>query len=84
MYDVYAYWNVQQLVAISPDGTRFAYNASGRLRVRSLGEAESRAITDVVVDGDIVVENRRLVRVDQQEIEARVRATTSTWGGGGA
>ncbi len=43
----------------------------------------ARAITDVVVEGDIVVENRRLVRVDQQEIEARVRATTSTWGGGG-
>ena len=43
----------------------------------------ARAITDVVVDGDIVVENRRLVRVDQQEIEARVRATTSTWGGQG-
>ena len=43
----------------------------------------ARAITDVVVDGDIVVENRRLVRVDQQEIEARVRQTTSTWGGGG-
>ena len=44
----------------------------------------ARAITDVVVDGDIVVENRRLVRVDQQEIEARVRATTSTWGSSGA
>jgi 5-methylthioadenosine/S-adenosylhomocysteine deaminase len=40
----------------------------------------ARAITDVVVDGDIVVENRRLVRVDQQEIEARVRATTGGWG----
>jgi eukaryotic-like serine/threonine-protein kinase len=38
---------VQQLVAISPDGNRIAYNASGRLRVRSLGEVESRAITDV-------------------------------------
>jgi len=38
---------VQQLVAISPDGTKIAYNASGRLRVRSLGEVESRAITDV-------------------------------------
>ena len=37
---------VQQLVAISPDGNRIAYNAGGRLRVRSLGEAESRAITD--------------------------------------
>jgi 5-methylthioadenosine/S-adenosylhomocysteine deaminase len=44
----------------------------------------ARAITDVVVDGTIVVENRRLVRVDQQEIEARVRQTTSTWGGGGS
>ena len=37
---------VQQLVAISPDGTRIAYNAGGRLRVRSLGEVESRALTD--------------------------------------
>jgi eukaryotic-like serine/threonine-protein kinase len=37
---------VQQLVAISPDGTTIAYNASGRLRVRSLGDAESRAITE--------------------------------------
>lgn len=43
----------------------------------------ARAITDVVVDGDIVVENRRLVRVDQQEIEARVRQTTRSWGGSG-
>lgn len=40
----------------------------------------ARAITDVVVDGTIVVENRRLVRVDQQEIAARVRATTGHWG----
>jgi Tol biopolymer transport system component len=38
---------VQQLVAVSPDGTRIAYNAGGRLRVRALGEVESRAITDV-------------------------------------
>ena len=37
---------VQQLVAISPDGTRIAYNANGRLRVRALGELESRALTD--------------------------------------
>src|SRR6185369_8814201 len=35
---------VQQLVAVSPDGTRIAYNAGGRLRVRSLAEAESRAL----------------------------------------
>ena len=40
----------------------------------------ARAITDVVVDGTCVVENRRLVRVDQQEIETRVRATTGSWG----
>jgi 5-methylthioadenosine/S-adenosylhomocysteine deaminase len=40
----------------------------------------ARAITDVVVDGTVVVENRRLVRVDQQEIAARVRATTGDWG----
>jgi Tol biopolymer transport system component len=37
---------VQQLVAISPDGMRIAYNAGGRLRVRSLGDPESRALTD--------------------------------------
>jgi len=39
----------------------------------------ARAITDVVVDGTVVVENRRLVRVDHQEIAARVRATTGDW-----
>ncbi len=39
----------------------------------------ARAICDVVVDGDIVVENRRLVRLDQQEIQARVRALTGAW-----
>jgi eukaryotic-like serine/threonine-protein kinase len=38
---------VQQLVAISPDGTRIAYNAGGRLHVRALHEEASRAITDV-------------------------------------
>ncbi len=37
---------VQQLVAISPDGNRIAYNAGGRLRIRSLSEMESRGITD--------------------------------------
>jgi 5-methylthioadenosine/S-adenosylhomocysteine deaminase len=42
----------------------------------------ARAITDVVVDGVVVVENRRLVRVDQEEIAARVRATTAGWGRG--
>jgi 5-methylthioadenosine/S-adenosylhomocysteine deaminase len=40
----------------------------------------ARAITDVVVDGTSVVENRRLARVDQQEIQARVRVTTGHWG----
>ena len=39
----------------------------------------SRAITDVVVDGRIVVENRRLARVDLQEIEARVLSLTGDW-----
>ena len=55
----------------------------GQLAKNAVYSLSARAITDVVVDGDIVVENRRLVRVDQQEIEARVRATTSTWGGQG-
>ena len=36
---------VQQLVAISPDGTTIAYNAAGILRVRALAEQESRALT---------------------------------------
>jgi 5-methylthioadenosine/S-adenosylhomocysteine deaminase len=39
----------------------------------------SRAITDVVVDGDIAVANRRLVNVELEEIEDRVRRLTSTW-----
>jgi Tol biopolymer transport system component len=37
---------VQQTIAIAPDGTRVAYSAGGRLRVRSFGESESRAVTD--------------------------------------
>lgn len=37
---------VQQMIAVSPDGTKVAYSAGGRLRVRSLGELESRVITD--------------------------------------
>ena len=40
----------------------------------------ARAISDVVVDGDLVVENRRLARIDLQEIQARVRALTGDWG----
>jgi serine/threonine-protein kinase len=36
---------VQQLVAISPDGTKIAYNAGGILRVRTLADQESRALT---------------------------------------
>jgi 5-methylthioadenosine/S-adenosylhomocysteine deaminase len=40
----------------------------------------ARAITDVVVDGTVVVQDRRLVRVDQQEIATRVRAVTGQWG----
>jgi 5-methylthioadenosine/S-adenosylhomocysteine deaminase len=39
----------------------------------------ARAITDVVVDGDIVVEDRRLSQVDLKEIEARVRSLTGDW-----
>jgi serine/threonine-protein kinase len=37
---------VQQTLAVSPDGTRVAYSATGHLRVRSIGELESRALTD--------------------------------------
>jgi serine/threonine protein kinase len=37
----------QQVVAISPDGTRLAYTADGRIFVRSIGELEARAITDM-------------------------------------
>jgi serine/threonine-protein kinase len=37
---------VHQIVAVSPDGTRVAYTANGRLYVRSLGELESHALTD--------------------------------------
>ncbi|HLU68741.1 MAG TPA: amidohydrolase family protein [Kofleriaceae bacterium] len=40
----------------------------------------ARAITDVVVDGEVVVTGRQLARVDQQEIAARVRALTAGWG----
>jgi 5-methylthioadenosine/S-adenosylhomocysteine deaminase len=39
----------------------------------------SRAITDVMVDGQASVTDRRLVHVDQSEIQARVRDLTSTW-----
>jgi 5-methylthioadenosine/S-adenosylhomocysteine deaminase len=39
----------------------------------------SRAITDVVVDGDIVVERSQLTRVDLNEIRARVRRLTGDW-----
>lgn len=39
----------------------------------------ARAVSDVMVDGDIVVENRRLVSIDHQEIERRVRALTRDW-----
>jgi 5-methylthioadenosine/S-adenosylhomocysteine deaminase len=38
-----------------------------------------RAVTDVMIDGDIVVENRHLVRVELQEIEHRVRRLTGDW-----
>jgi 5-methylthioadenosine/S-adenosylhomocysteine deaminase len=39
----------------------------------------SRAITDVVVDGDLVVEDRRLVRHSLADIQHRVTALTSDW-----
>jgi 5-methylthioadenosine/S-adenosylhomocysteine deaminase len=39
----------------------------------------SRAITDVVVDGDIVVADRRLTRVPLEEINHRVRQLTHDW-----
>lgn len=39
----------------------------------------SRAITDVMVDGQASVTGRRLVHVDQSEIQARVRDLTRTW-----
>ncbi len=39
----------------------------------------SRAITDVVVDGDVVVADRRLTRVPLDEIQQRVRLLTSDW-----
>jgi 5-methylthioadenosine/S-adenosylhomocysteine deaminase len=39
----------------------------------------ARAITDVMVDGEQVVENRRLVNIELEEIEARVRSLTSKW-----
>ena len=38
-----------------------------------------RAITDVVVDGDIVVADRQLTRVPQAEIVQRVRTLTRDW-----
>ncbi|MEZ4359642.1 MAG: amidohydrolase family protein [Kofleriaceae bacterium] len=39
-----------------------------------------RAITDVVVDGQLAVRAGHLVHVDQSEIQERVRALTSGWG----
>jgi 5-methylthioadenosine/S-adenosylhomocysteine deaminase len=39
----------------------------------------ARAIAAVVVDGVLVVEDRRLARVDLSEIEARVRTLTGDW-----
>jgi 5-methylthioadenosine/S-adenosylhomocysteine deaminase len=39
----------------------------------------SRAITDVVVDGEVVVAERRLTRVPLEEIQQRVRLLTSDW-----
>jgi 5-methylthioadenosine/S-adenosylhomocysteine deaminase len=39
----------------------------------------ARAISDVMVDGDIVVQERRLIRMDHQEIQGRVRTLTRDW-----
>jgi 5-methylthioadenosine/S-adenosylhomocysteine deaminase len=39
----------------------------------------ARAVRDVVVDGDLVVANGQLTRVDLAEIQARVRALTGPW-----
>src|SRR6185295_7038414 len=39
----------------------------------------SRAVTDVVVDGDVVVADRRLTRVPLDEIQRRVRDLTRDW-----
>lgn len=39
----------------------------------------ARAVSDVMVDGEIVVEDRRLVRVPLEEIRERVRELTRHW-----
>ena len=39
----------------------------------------SRAITDVVVDGELLVADQRLTRVDQDAIRGRVRELTRDW-----
>lgn len=39
----------------------------------------SRAVCDVVVDGEVVVADRRLTRFPLDEIQARVRLLTSDW-----
>ena len=51
----------------------------GHLAKNAVYSLSARAISDVVVDGDLVVENRRLARIDLQEIQARVRALTIDW-----
>jgi 5-methylthioadenosine/S-adenosylhomocysteine deaminase len=39
----------------------------------------SRAIRDVVVDGELVVSDGRLIRIELEEIESRVRDLTGNW-----
>jgi 5-methylthioadenosine/S-adenosylhomocysteine deaminase len=39
----------------------------------------SRAITDVFVEGEPIVRERKLVRVEMAAIQARVRELTATW-----
>ncbi len=45
---------VQQVIAISPDGTRLAYTANSRLYVRSIGELEARAVTEAILPANPV------------------------------
>lgn len=52
----------------------------GPLAKNTVYSLSARAIRDVVVDGTIVVESGHLVRIDQQEIQARVRELTDPWG----
>ena len=67
------------LVVARPVTIRRSGPAAPWRRTRSTA-LSARAIRDVVVDGTIVVESGHLVRIDQQEIQARVRELTDPWG----